>query len=53
MNSDFDVEVTTAWWFTPYIYILAFLCTVMNTEIDEERVKRTIAKAIKLKAVVK
>jgi hypothetical protein len=53
MDADFDIEVSTAWWLEPYLYVLAALCVLMNAEVNEERVRRTIARAIKLKAVVK
>jgi hypothetical protein len=53
MNSDFDIEVSTAWRLEPYLYVLAALCVIMNAEVNEERVRRTIARAIKLKVVAK
>lgn len=49
MHDEMDIEVSLAWWLEPYLQILAFLCVVMNAEVNEERVIRLVQRAIRLK----
>lgn len=44
------VRVTVAWWLKPYLTALIFLCRLHNTEPDEEKLKRVIARAIRVRA---
>ena len=48
-----EIEITVAWWLTPYFYVLAFLCAIFGTEADEGKLNRVIARAMRAKVVDK
>lgn len=52
-SSDMEIEVSVAWWVPVYINLLAFVCAVMRSDPDPEKVERMIQRGIKLKAVYK
>jgi hypothetical protein len=48
---DFDIEVYAAWWLEPYIRVLAFVCMVTNSELDEDKFVRVVQRALRLRPV--
>lgn len=46
-----DIEVSIAWWVSPYINVLAFICALTGSEPDMHKVERVIQRGIKLRAV--
>lgn len=47
------IEVTQAWWLTPYFYCLAAFCAISGCEPDEQKLSRIIDRALKMKIVWK
>lgn len=47
------IIVKQAWWLTPYFYCIAAFCALTGCEPDEEKLKRVIDCAIKMKLVDK
>lgn len=43
------IRISLAWWVTPYLRTLAFLCWMLGTEPDMERVGYWVGKGIKIK----
>jgi hypothetical protein len=43
------VRVTVAWWLSPYLTALVFLCRLHGTAPNEEKLRRVIAKAIRVR----
>lgn len=42
-------RVTVAWWLKPYLTALIFACRLHNIEPDEEKLKRVIARAVRVR----
>lgn len=43
------VRMTVAWWLKPYLTALLFVCRLHNVEPDEEKLKRVIARAVRVR----
>jgi hypothetical protein len=46
----FTLNVSIAWWLTPYFYLLATMCAITGREPNYDRVNYWIGKAVKVKA---
>lgn len=44
-------EVRFSWWLWPYLNTLLFVCMVMGTEPDIEKLERIICRAMTLRGV--
>lgn len=44
-----SLRVTVAWWLKPYLTAALFFCRLRNTEPDEEKLRRVIARAIRVR----
>jgi hypothetical protein len=47
------LEVRVAWWFDPYLRALIFFCFLTRSEPDWEKLHRVIARALRVRAVVR
>lgn len=50
-NDQVKVMVTTAWWLTPYLCGVAFMCALTGRDFDEAKVNRMINRALRFKLV--
>ena len=51
MHTDFAgmrIESRQAWWFGPYIWLLATLCVLMGTRPDPDKVRRVMLRALRM-----
>lgn len=48
-EATFTIRVSIAWWLWPYLDLLCFFCWVMDREPDEEKLERTILRALRVR----
>jgi hypothetical protein len=46
-----QIKVSLAWWLTPYLCGVAFMCAFTGRECDEDKVKRVINRALRFKVL--
>lgn len=46
-----QIKVSTAWWLTPYLCGVAFMCAFTGRDYDEAKVTRMINRALRFKVI--
>jgi hypothetical protein len=49
MAGEPEIEVVLAWWVMPYAQTLAFVCALMGTEPDWDKLERVVMRGARVK----